>query len=387
MGDQKFGHAEDGQNDMTAWAGPRDANAPIRVGIAGAGLWAERAHVPSLSRLADVRIVGIADPDLARAKFLAARASDCAVHHDVETMLSAGLDAIVIATPEDTHYTVAKAALQAGIHVLCEKPMSRTVGEARELAEIASKAQVVTKLGFVLRYSPAMRQLKTLLQNGYVGTVHSFVFFNNSPQFFDKAEPFHWVMDAERTGGGAFVEYGCHGLDLGRWLVGEMSEVCANAVRMVDERPDPATGALRTVTVDDTCSWLVKFAGGAEGQFHVSWSSLVNFGFQVAVIGDMGVLGWRMTRNWPFAEVLGNNDQASDFKPFDISEKYLRGIEWATTWRECFAGCLARRFVDEIRGIASPEGPDFSDGLRNQIAIEAIARSLKDRCWASIDDK
>jgi predicted dehydrogenase len=360
--------------------------AGIKIGIAGAGLWAERAHVPAFTRLANVHIAGIADPNVERAKLLASKISNCAVYRDAHNMLSTGLDAIVIATPDDEHHALAKAALSGGVHVLCEKPLAKNVAEAYELAELASKSHVVTKIGFVLRYSAAMRRLRKLIESGFVGRIHSFVYFNNSPQFFHPREPFHWVMDATRTGGGVFVEYGCHGLDLARWLVGDMNDVCANAVRLVDERVDSASGKLQKVTVDDVCSWLVRFCNGAEGQFHVSWSSLVNFGFQVAVVGDKGVLGWRMTKHWPFAETLGCRQPEDEFETVGISDEYSRNTEWATTWRECFAASQARQFRDEVIGIVNPEGPDFSDGLKNQIALDAIARSLADRRWVSIKD-
>ncbi|MER9938369.1 Gfo/Idh/MocA family oxidoreductase [Mesorhizobium sp. M0088] len=357
----------------------------IRIGIAGAGLWAERAHVPSFSRLPEMDIVAVADPDQNRAASLADRVSGCKVYRDAHTMLSAGLDAIIIATPEDTHYAVARAAIESGVHVLCEKPLARTVDEARELSELAARSNVITRIGFVLRYSPAMRQLKRLVDSGYTGKIHSFVFSNNFPQFFFPNEPFHWVMDAARTGGGAFMEYGCHGLDLARWLVGEIDEICASAVTLVTERADPVSGAMRTITVDDVCSWLGRFENGAEGQFHVSWSSLPGFGFQVAVSGEKGTLGWRMTKSWPFAELLGCRDPDGEFQPISIDEAFTEGSDGAATWRDCFAAGQARRFRDEIASGRIPEGPDFADGLANQFALDAISRSLNDRCWISVE--
>jgi predicted dehydrogenase len=369
---------------MTRRPGSKYAAAPVHVGIAGAGLWSERAHIPAFSRLQDVRIVGIADPDLARATLLAAKAPTASAYQNVEEMMQAGLDAIVIATPEDVHYPIAKSALQAGLHVLCEKPMARTVEQARDLHRLAADAGVVTKIGFVLRYSPAFLQLNEFLRAGFVGKVHSFMFYNNSPQFIDATAQFHWTMDEERTGGGSYVEYGCHGLDLGRWLVGEIAEVCANAIRLIHARPDPVTGNMRQVVVDDVCSWLANFSEGAEGQFHVSWSSLPIFGFQVAVVGDKGALGWRMVRAWPFAEVLGSNAPDADFARLNISDRYKRDAQGAKTWRECFAAGLARRFIDEVRGLKPPEGPDFGDGLMNQIALNAMAQSLRERRWVSL---
>ena len=200
----------------------------------------------------------------------------------------------------------------------------------------------------------------------------------------DPATPFHWKMDGARTGGGVVVEYGSHSLDLARWIAGEIEEVCANARTVVSDRPDPPRSGRRHVEVDDVCSWLGTQAGGVESMFHSSWASIGQPWGDLAVFGDRGALVWRRRDDvWPFAELLGATAAAPTLAPLPLPGHLTAGLEWATTWRECFMGNLARAFVAEIGG-APVEGPTFVDGYRAQLGLAAIATSLAERRWVVI---
>lgn len=356
----------------------------IRIGLVGAGLWTERAHLPAFTHLPDVTVAGIADPDVERARALASRFGVARAVGDHRALLDLGLDALSIVAPDDVHHEVAAAALDAGLPVLCEKPLARTVPEAADLVARAAAAGVPTKLGFVFRYSPALRQLRALVQDGYVGRVHSLTVYSQNPQFMDPAAPFHWKMDGTRTGGGVVVEYGSHSLDLARWIAGEIEEVCANARTVVPDRPDPPGGGRRRVEVDDVCSWLGTQEGGVESMFHSSWASIGQPWGDLAVFGDRGALVWRRRDDaWPFAELLGATVAAPTLAPLTLPGHLTAGLEWATTWRECFMGNLARAFVAEVGG-APVEGPTFLDGYRAQLGLAAIATSLAERRWVAV---
>jgi predicted dehydrogenase len=356
----------------------------LRVGIVGAGLWAQRAHLPAFARAPDVEVRAIADPDVDRAKALARQFGVAHAVADYRDVLAAGVDALAIVAPDDVHHGVAAAALGAGLPVLCEKPLARTVEEAADLVRRAAAAGVVTKLGFVFRYSPALRRLRELVQEGYVGRPHTLVVYSQNPQFLDPRAPVHWKMERARTGGGVFVEYGSHSLDLARWIVGELTEVCANMRTVVAERPDPGGGPPRPVDVDDVCSWLASLEGGVEAVFHASWASLGQPWGDLAVFGDAGALVWRRRDDaWPFADLLGATAAAPAFEPLALPSRLTEGLEWATTWRECFMGNLVRRFVAEVRG-ARAEGPTFLDGYRAQLALDALAVSQAERRWVAV---
>jgi predicted dehydrogenase len=356
----------------------------VRLGIVGAGLWAERAHLPAFTQLRHVDVYGIADPDIGRARRLADAYGITRVCRDHRELLDLKLDAIAVVAPDDVHHEVATAALEAGLPILCEKPLARTVAEATDLITRAAHARVVTKLGFAFRYSPALRRLSELVHDGFVGRVHSLVVYSQNPQFMDPAAPLHWKMERARTGGGVFVEYGSHSLDLARWIVGELIEVCANARTVVPERPDAGGTGRRTVDVDDVCSWLATLEGDVEALFHTSWVSLPQSGGDLAVFGDRGTLVWRRQDDqWPFAELLGATVRTPVLQPLSIPSKLTDGLEWATTWRECFMGNLARHFVAEVEG-APAEGPTFFDGYRVQLGLDAITTSLAERRWVTV---
>jgi len=357
----------------------------MRVGIVGAGLWARRAHLPAFVHVPGIEIVAISDPDLPRAQQLARDFHVPQAVADFREVLATGIDMISIVAPDDTHHEIASAALRERLPVLCEKPLARTIEEAGDLAALAEAARVPTKIGFIFRYSPALQRLKELVVDGYVGRIHTFVTYSQNPQFMDPEIPLHWKMVRERTGGGVFVEYGSHSLDLSRWIVGELREVCGNARTVVPERLNPSTGRLEQIGVEDVCSWLASFDGLAEGVFHTSWASLAQPWADLAVFGDRGALAWRRTdEQWPFAELLGATTADRVFRPVQIPPRLVEGLEWATSWRECFAGNLVRRFVAEAQGSLPEEGPTFADGLRAQAGLAAIAASLAQRRWVTV---
>src|SRR5262249_54316308 len=146
----------------------------------------------------------------------------------------------------------------------------------------------------------------------------------------------------------------------------------------------PSGGPPRPVDVDDVCSWLASLEGGVEAVFHASWASLSQPWGDLAVFGDAGALVWRRRDDaWPFADPLGAPGAAPPPEPPALPSRLTEGLEWATTWRECFMGNLVRRFVAEVRG-APPEGPTFHDGYRAQLALDALARSGAERRWVTV---
>jgi predicted dehydrogenase len=356
----------------------------LRIGIVGAGLWTERAHLPAFRRASGATVHAIADLDRPRAQRLAGLFDVPHVTADYRDLLAKDVQAVAVVTPDDVHHEIAVAALEAGLPVLCEKPLARTVAEARDLARRAAAAGVVTKMGFVFRYSPALGHLAELVRAGRVGRIHSIVVYSQNPQFMSPGTALHWKMERARTGGGVFVEYGSHSLDLARWLVGEPVAICGQGVTVVPERARPDGGRV-AVDVDDVCSWLVAFAGGAEGLFHASWASLPQPWGDLAVFGDRGVLVWRRRDDeWPFAELFEATLDEPALRAVAVPATATAGLEWATTWRECFMGALARRFVAEVTGAAPAEGPTFEDGYRVQLALDALATSLAERRWVAI---
>jgi predicted dehydrogenase len=150
--------------------------------------------------------------------------------------------------PNHTHAEPSIAALRDGVHVLCEKPLATDAESADRMADAAQDSDAVAGVGFNYRYVPALRYAKALIEDDELGEVRSFEGRYLQDWLLDPAEPWSWRTDAEKAGGGALGDLGSHVVDLGRFLVGEVSGVAGSRRTFVEERPDPAGGGTRRVT-------------------------------------------------------------------------------------------------------------------------------------------
>jgi len=143
----------------------------VKVGVLGAGAWAEFAHCPGYKRDARCELVAIADPMIERAQAFAEKFNIPTVYSSHEELIAReDIDLVDVCTPSATHFELSWAALQAGKHVLCEKPVAYDFEETRRAAALAKEKGVKTKLGFTFRYSPAMQYMKELIEQDFIGT-------------------------------------------------------------------------------------------------------------------------------------------------------------------------------------------------------------------------
>src|SRR5579884_1818230 len=153
---------------------------PLRLALIGAGAWGERAHLRALADYDDAEVVALVDADALRAREVASSHAIGQVFSDSGALFDAvpDLDAVLIATPTDTHAAIAGRALEAGVAILCEKPLAYDLAQARVIAEAARERGVVTKLGFIFRFSPVIARMKQLIEEGSIGTVQLFESIN-----------------------------------------------------------------------------------------------------------------------------------------------------------------------------------------------------------------
>jgi predicted dehydrogenase len=297
------------------------------------------------------------------------------------------LDAVIVATPTDTHRDVVFAACQRGVHILCEKPLAYDVAQAREMVEALNAKQLVGKLGFMFRFSPVIARMKQLVDEGYVGQVQLIESLSLNAQFIDNQRPLHWKMRRARADGGVFVEYGAHSIDLAIWLAGPISRVVAHGVTLIPERP-AGDGGVSSVDVDDAASWIAHHVGGTESLFRTGWSSLPIGGGGLRVYGSHGSLAWQLdptTRRHEYLvgatvdrpepatlfEFSPPFDAATDSGPFPLglSARYNAG--------------LIQSFVTDIRR-GQATGPSFADGLAAQEVLAGIRTSLDESRWVDV---
>ena len=193
------------------------------------------------------------------------------------------VDLVDIATPGDTHAPIAVAALAAGKHVLCEKPLANTVADAEAMvAAAAAHPDLVAMVGFSYRRMPAIQLARRLVAEGRIGTVRHVRAQYLQDWLADPQAPWVWRVDRERAGSGALGDIGAHVVDLAQFITGEVvSGVSALLETFVHERPVPTelhglggsavVGApMRPVTVDDAAAFLGRLSGGGLAVFEAT---------------------------------------------------------------------------------------------------------------------
>src|SRR5437016_10132240 len=192
---------------------------PIRVGVIGAGAIAQVAHLPALRRMAGVEVVAICDNDIAKARALAGRFEVRDSYDDIEDVLRyASVDAAVICTPNHLHEIHAVAALAAGAHVLCERPLALTLQGVERLLQASEKHSKRVMVGMNHRFRSDVQAARGFLAGGDIGPLQAvrggWYTFQPSRQLLG------WRLRRQEAGGGAFLDLGLLLLDLGLWLAG-----------------------------------------------------------------------------------------------------------------------------------------------------------------------
>jgi len=176
------------------------------------------------------------------------------------------LDVVDVCSPNCLHREHVEPALRAGMAVYCEKPLADTLGDARAMADLAAQTGALTQVAFVLRYLPAIRQMKALIEGGEIGEVFHFRTHMFHGSYIDPERPISWRLRCADSGGGAFMDLGAHLVDLTHYLLGEVATVRAVTRTFVCERCVLRGSEERqTVDVDDWTLCTVELKSGAVG--------------------------------------------------------------------------------------------------------------------------
>lgn len=255
---------------------------PLKVGLVGAG-GISGAHLPAYQEFSDqVKLVAVCDVIEAAAKLRATEMGNVPYFTDVQQMLlEVDLDAVDICTIHDQHAPVALAAIQAGKHVLVEKPMACSMAECRAMVEAADRAGVTLMVAQMQRFSPAYRGVKQLLDTGELGPIRAVRMdaMQNGPEGLRHNS---WLLDGVRAGGGIVISVAVHKIDLMRYLIGDVKRVSA-VTRMA--HPGFSNNA------EDYAVALLEFENGVIGElfgtyagFRQPWSEMF------MIFGDDGAI-------------------------------------------------------------------------------------------------
>jgi predicted dehydrogenase len=356
----------------------------IGVAIIGCGGVTLQNHIPGLAMCPEAKIVALCDSDPA---CLERAARDAQVRTTTskyeEVIARSDVQAVIIATPNITHSPIAQAAIAAGKHVLCEKPIAMNYAEALALYRAAEKKGVRHMTAFTYRFVPAMRYLAHLVKSGALGQPYHF----RSCRLQDWGRRnLGWRQVAKLAGTGELGDMLSHRIDFSQMLLGRIERLVANTKRFFDDRSGHPSD------LEDWVAILAEFANGATGVLesskvatgrNESWRSQdylevngseASFVFfterwnelQVGKPGGMGLE--KITIPKEFWTVPGSPRDPTQGDPL-ITFRYDQAFE----------------FIDAIRN-QRPCVPSFLDGARAQAIMDAAVRSTAERRWVQLEN-
>ncbi len=364
----------------------------LGVGVLGAHTWAEKAHLPGYANDPRVDLLAICDVVPERAAAMAKLFNIRKIYSRPEDLIAdAEIQMVDVCTPTDTHHALSMAAINAGKHVLCEKPIARSAAEAFGLAHAAAMAKVRTKVGFTFRYSPALRQIRAWIEDGTLGEIFHIHGLEQNSQFLDPLFPLRQVpqgvdFQPKHPIPMSIVGYGSHLVDLLRWMGGEYKAVVSSMSSYVPERTVRGYEGLQKISVDDGTVALVEFASGAQGMLQTSIVAVGNYpGIEIRVYGSKAAAVGRLVTERGIAETLhfATADKV-EFEPVALPDSHFPpGTSLRTEWRELYYRNLVRLWIGEILENRPPEG-DFLDGARSQEIVDACVMAHVERRWVDL---
>jgi predicted dehydrogenase len=360
--------------------------------VLGAGAWAEFAHLPGYKRDPRCELVAIADPVVERAQSFAAKFGIPHVYSSHEELIGRDdIDIVDVCTPSATHFELSWAALNAGKHVLCEKPVAYDFTDTLRAAALARDMGVKTKLGFTFRYSPAMQYMKELIAGGYVGTPFIFNGYEQNSQWLDPKTPLRQVdhtADQTVIQVSSLEGYGAPIMDLAHlFMSSRFKEVVGTMRNFIPERVVRATGTMMRMNIDDGDIFIGDFESGAFGSIQTSFVTVGNYpGLEARVYGSKAALICRLVEENGICESLkaATGDQV-EFRELDIPARfYPPGGSKTESWRSLFYANLVSSFISEVLSDGPENEGNFEDGAHVQELINAVELSCRERRWVSI---
>ncbi len=380
--------------------------ATIRVGIAGTGFIGP-VHLEALRRN-NIQVVGLAE---ANAELAAKKAADLGIktaYDGYEDMLAdTNIDVVHLATPNYLHYPQAKAALEAGKHVVCEKPLATTSEESADLVRIAKETGKVNVINFNIRFYPMVHQARSMVQNGEIGDL--FILQGSYLQDW-LLLPTDWNWRLEPDLGGtlrAVGDIGSHWLDLVSFITGlKVKEVFADFKTFHPIRKKPLeeletfTGKMLTpddyedkpIKTEDYASILLHYENGVHGVLTVSQvSSGRKNRISFEINGSKSSLSWNGERpNELWIGQRSGPNQVMMKDPSLLSPEALATTSYPGGHNEGFPDTFKQLYNKVYSYIlagdyaAKPDFPTFADGHYEQVLCEAIETSAKESRWVDV---
>lgn len=351
----------------------------LRVGVIGVGGWTETCHIPGLQAHPQARVVALCGRSPERRRAQAERFGVPETFADYEDLIArAEVDAVTISTPNRWHFPIARAALRAGKHVFCEKPLALDQTESAELLELASRGGLVHQVAFTFRFLHAAAEAQRLVRGGAIGRLRYVLAVTEGAGALRPGATARWRNDAALSGYGLLGDMGSHLVDLARCVSGGEFRAVRGACWRIGavERPDgERPGQVRAVTADDEAEALCDFAGpgfSATAALRVSSLTPPPHRNYLEFRGEDGSLRLAYSRGDTDTLALGRGGAAPE--PLPLPDGAVpRPNHCLFTMMGAFVdACLGRPAPDR-----EPRPATFADGHAAQRVLDAVAASAR----------
>ncbi|AWV97271.1 Gfo/Idh/MocA family protein [Arcticibacterium luteifluviistationis] len=380
--------------------------AKIKVGVVGTGFIGP-AHIEALRRLPNVEVVALCEVSQELADQKAAELG-IPVGCTFENLLKMDeIQCIHICTPNFLHYSQSKAALEAGKHVVCEKPLSKDLHEAKELVEIAAKSGLVNAVHFNLRYYPMVRQMKVMREKGELGEVFSIIGSYLQDWLFLNTD-YNWRLEPDKSGDSrAIADIGSHLMDIIEYVTGlKTVELLAdfNTVHDIRKKPKKAIATYSgvelgpddyedvAINTEDHANVLLRFDNGNSGSITVSQVSAGRKNqLKVEISGSKKTFAFNSER--PNELWIGHREKANEVlmkDPSLVADGVQSVVSFPGGHNEGFPDTSKQLFkevyaaIEEGKQPEKPTFPTFADGYRELLVCERILESHRSRSWTTV---
>ena len=346
----------------------------VKVGVVGTSWWADLMFLPIFAGYERAQLSAICGRNRERADEMAAKYKISQVYTDYREMIAqGGLDAVVVITSDDTHYEIVMAALDAGLHVLCDKPIALNVSDAKAMYEKAEAVHVKHMVMYTWYWIPAFQRLKELVDQGYIGKVYggSFSWLAG----FGRSPGYQWRYDAERSNG-VVADVGSHLFQFARLLLGDVKAVSAQLG--YDIKRESGDGRILK-PANDSAFVTLEFASGTLLQTQISATAgkLDNeWERNFILYGERGTLSASAGFKEGFSVHLRGWQESSDDKVDEQSD-----VDFLELFQNKSVG--PRQFIDSILDDRQIY-PGLYEGYKVQQVIDAALESHRSGCRVTI---
>jgi predicted dehydrogenase len=371
--------------------------ARLRFGLIGSG-YMGRAHAIALHSVAAafggdyaVECTTLADVTPERARQAADALGFAAGTADWRTIIAdPRIDVVDICTPNHLHAEMALAAIAAGKHVYCEKPLALDIQESVAIVEAARHAKVCNVIGFNYICNPMVQVAREMIAAGELGEVVGFRGSYLEDYMSDPGAPYTWRCQRQLAGAGALADLGSHLINMSHFLLGPLARVSANLRTVIEQRTDRDSGKRLPVENEDMAQALVEFASGVRGTMEISRIATgYKCGLAVEVHGTRGTLLFDQERmnelkfysgadgagRRGFRTILAGPEH-TDYAAFCPAPGHGLGINDLKVIE-------LRNLIRSIR-CGSAASPDFAEGLRVQHVMTAMETAARQRSWIDV---